>query len=209
MVEVPAPSIRAPIFVSRAARSTTSGSRAALRSTVSPRASTAAIIRSSVPVTVMRSKWTAAPRRPSRRFGFDVAVRLMDVRAQLLQPADVQVDGPGADGAAARQRDARASAAGHQRPQHQAGGAHGLHQLVRRLGRCDRAACAGARVSPSIVDLRADIHQQPLHGADVAHPRDAVQRHRLGGEQRRGQRRQRRVLRSAGGDLACERQRRL
>ena len=49
----------------QAARSATSGSRAALRSTVSPLARTAAIIRSSVPVTVMRSKWTSAPRRPS------------------------------------------------------------------------------------------------------------------------------------------------
>ena len=45
------------------------------RCTVSPRASTAAIIRSSVPVTVMRSKCTVAPRSPSRRLGFDVAVR--------------------------------------------------------------------------------------------------------------------------------------
>ena len=65
MVDVPAPSILAPILISRSARSTTSGSRAALRSTVSPLASTAAIIKSSVPVTVMRSKCTTAPRSPS------------------------------------------------------------------------------------------------------------------------------------------------
>ncbi len=64
-VEVPAPSMRAPILVSRAARSPTSGSRAAFSITVSPRASTAAISRSSVPVTVMRSNTTRAPFSPS------------------------------------------------------------------------------------------------------------------------------------------------
>ena len=153
MVEVPAPSIFAPILISRSARSTTSGSRAALRSTVSPLASTAAIIRSSVPVTVMRSKWTVRAAQAVGRHGFDVAVRLMDRRAQLFQAEDVQVDGPRADGAAARQRNARAAAARHQRPQHQAGRAHGLDQLVRRFRADDALACAAGRVSPSTSTL--------------------------------------------------------
>ncbi len=65
MVDVPAPSIDAPIFVSRLARSTTSGSRAAFSMIVSPCASTAAISRSSVPVTVIRSKVKLVPRSPS------------------------------------------------------------------------------------------------------------------------------------------------
>ena len=138
------------------------------------------------------------------RLGFDVAVRLVDARAELLQAEDVQVDGPRADGAAAGQGNARAPAARHQRPQHQAGGAHGLHQLVGRFGRRRCAACAGATVSPSTSTFDADIHQQPLHGADVAHARNAAQRHRLFGEQRRGQRRQRRVLRAVDRDLALE-----
>ena len=61
---VPAPSMRAPIAISIAARSTTSGSRAAFSSTVSPSASAAAIIRFSVPVTVTMS---VAMRAPFRR----------------------------------------------------------------------------------------------------------------------------------------------
>jgi len=48
--------------------------------------------------------------------GFDVAMRLVDARAKLFQPENVQVDGPVPDGAAARQRNARAPATGHQRP---------------------------------------------------------------------------------------------
>ena len=52
--------------------------------------------------------------------------------------------------------------------------------------------------------LRPDIHQQPLHGADVPHPRNPLQRHRLLGQQRRRQCRQRRILRSVGWDLSLE-----
>ena len=44
IVEVPAPLMRAPMAIRQSARSTTSGSRAAFSSTVSPRASVAAII---------------------------------------------------------------------------------------------------------------------------------------------------------------------
>ncbi len=62
IVPVPAPSICAPIAARRRARSTTSGSLAALRSRVVPEASVAASIAFSVPVTVMVSKATSAPR---------------------------------------------------------------------------------------------------------------------------------------------------
>ena len=41
----------------------------------------------------------------------------------------------------------------------------------------------------ALFDLRADIHQQALHGADIAYARDAAERDRLIGEQGRGQRR--------------------
>ena len=56
MVGLPAPWMRAPMATSRSARSSISGSQAALRSTVSPSASVAAIIMFSVPVTVTVSK---------------------------------------------------------------------------------------------------------------------------------------------------------
>ena len=67
MRSVPAPSMRAPMAVRKSARSTTSGSRAAFSITVSPRASAAAIIRFSVPVTVTISIISRAPRSRSAR----------------------------------------------------------------------------------------------------------------------------------------------
>ena len=53
---VPAPAISAPIRLRTSANATTSGSRAALRSTVVPSARAAAIMMFSVPVTVTMSK---------------------------------------------------------------------------------------------------------------------------------------------------------
>ena len=50
----------------------------------------------------------------------------------------------------------------------------------------------------------SDIHQQPLDSPDIPHARNALQNDRLFGEQRRRQRGQSRILRTAGGDLALE-----
>ncbi len=61
---VPAPSIFAPIFVRQAARSVTSGSRAAFSMTVVPCARTAAIRAVCVPPTVTFGKTISAPFRP-------------------------------------------------------------------------------------------------------------------------------------------------
>src|ERR1035437_3326973 len=47
--------------------------------------------------------------QPLGRQGFDIPVRLVDARAELLQAEDMQVDRPRADGAAARQEIGRAS----------------------------------------------------------------------------------------------------
>ena len=86
-----------------AARSTTSGSRAAFSSTVRPSASVAAIIRFSVPVTVTVSWTMRAPRsRPAVRV--DVAALDRDLGAHRLETGDVQVHGSRADRAAAGQR---------------------------------------------------------------------------------------------------------
>ena len=60
-VSVPTPSICAPIASRQCARSLTSGSRAALRRIVMPRARVAAISRFSVPVTVTDGKVMSAP----------------------------------------------------------------------------------------------------------------------------------------------------
>jgi hypothetical protein len=64
MVEVPAPVILAPMAIRQLARSTTSGSRAALPITVVPRASVAAIIITWVAPTETFGKVYLAPIRP-------------------------------------------------------------------------------------------------------------------------------------------------
>src|SRR5450759_2392993 len=70
----PMPSIRAPIFTSRRLRSWTCGSRAALKISVRPSASTAARRMFSVPVTVGRSKTIRAPRSRSASAMISVSV---------------------------------------------------------------------------------------------------------------------------------------
>ena len=62
MIGVPAPSMCAPILPRTVASAITSGSRAQFSSTLRPSASTAAMSRFSVPVTVGRSKTNFAPR---------------------------------------------------------------------------------------------------------------------------------------------------
>ena len=64
---VPRPWMLAPILISNSAKSVTSGSRAAFSKTVSPSAKTAAIIKFSVPVTVIMSVKIFAP---TKAFGF-------------------------------------------------------------------------------------------------------------------------------------------
>ncbi len=61
IVSVPSPEMRAPIARRSRARSTTSGSRAALTRRVAPRASVAASMAFSVPVTVTPWKAISAP----------------------------------------------------------------------------------------------------------------------------------------------------
>ena len=51
---------------------------------------------------------------------FQLALADLIRAAELFQPENVQIDGAGADGASARQRDARAAATGDKRAQHKA-----------------------------------------------------------------------------------------
>ena len=85
MVEVPAPSIFAPMRISIAARSTTSGSRAALSSTVSPlgqRRGHQQIFGAGDGDAV---EVDLGALQSVRRGGFNVAVVLRDGRAQRFQ----------------------------------------------------------------------------------------------------------------------------
>ena len=140
-----------------------------------------------------------------RRGGFDVSVGLLDPRAQLLQALDVQVDRAGADGAATRQRHSGAARARQERAQHQTRRAHGLHQVVGGFGRGERLRPDAHHAGFAVFDRRPGVLQQPLHGADVAHARDAAKRDRLRGEQTSGQRRQGGILRAASRDFTLQR----
>src|SRR3989454_1960852 len=77
------PSIRAPILASKRQRSCTCGSRAALKISVRPSASTAASRMFSVPVTVGRSKTIRAPR--SRSTSATISVALSSIRAPICR----------------------------------------------------------------------------------------------------------------------------
>src|ERR1043166_5607152 len=118
MVGLPAPVIRAPIALRKCARSTTSGSQAALSIMVTPCARTAAIMTLAVP-------GQAAPARPPGKSpppagqagggGADITAFDRQARAQLIEPFQVEVNRPRADDTAARQGDAGAAQPSNQR----------------------------------------------------------------------------------------------
>ena len=167
-VEVPIPSILAPICCSIWHRSTISGSRAALSITVVPSASTAAISTFSVAPTLGKSSQTVAPVEPLRRAGDDVAVLVLELGAELGQPGDVEVERPAADRVAARHRHLGPAAAGDQRPQDADRGPDPADQvvvgLVPELGRHVDHHGGGLRV---VVHRAAEPAQQLAHDLDV------------------------------------------
>ena len=155
MVSLPSPAICAPMRRRHWARSTISGSRAALRITVVPRASVAAISTFSVAPTETKGKSTTAPFSPVGRGRVDVAVAQVEGGAERLEAAQVQVDRARADGAAAGQRHHRVAVAREHRPEHQDRGAHLAHDVVvgavvgDRLGADDQHAAACCRLATS------------------------------------------------------------
>ena len=160
-----APDTSAPILIQDSASSTTSGSRAAFSSTVSPVAPAhAAIITFWVPLTVIRSKADApaADRRAPK--ASMVAVIQADLRPQRLEPLQVLVHRSDADGAQPPGSDTRAAAeARHQRAQHHERGPHLAHQVVGRLGGRDR--------HPADADPRWG---RPVHSAPGAQRRQTA-----------------------------------
>ncbi len=156
MRSVPWPWIFAPILMSSSARLNHLGSRAAFSSTVRPWASTAAISRFSVPVTVTMSARIEAPFRRLARATHE-AVLDLDVGAQRRHALDVLVDRTLADAAATGQADAHLAEAGQQRSQHQDRGAHGLDQLVGGLQLVDLVGLH-ARDAASPLLLGAHAH---------------------------------------------------
>ncbi len=100
----------------------------------------------------------------------------------------MQIDGTGANGAAAGNGDARESYARDQRPQHERRGAHGFDQLVAGLrigaeiGGADGGAVLGASVAE--FDLGAHGGQQSALGFNVAHLGNVFENDGFRGEQR-------------------------
>ena len=137
--------------------------------------------------------------------GLDVAVLLRNLRAQALETFDMEIDGAGADGASAGQRDAGAATARDERPQDERRGAHGLDQLIRRFGSGQGAgANRGAVMSSPVAEFYVGAHggEELACGLDVAHLRNVFENHRFVGEQSRCHARQGGVLRATDADRA-------
>ena len=163
----PRPITCAPMRLRNAARSVTSGSRAAFSITVVPLASTAAHMRFSVAPTLGNSSTIRAPCSASR-VRVHEAVRDLDLGAHRLEAAQVHVDLAAADVVAAGQRDARLAAAREQRAEHVERRAH-----PRRRARTALRACSVAG--------RVDAHDIGRRLVDAARrPRAAGRSSRRG-----------------------------
>ena len=102
-------------------------------------------------------------------------------------PADVQVHGPRADRAAARQRNVGVSEAAEQRSEHEDRRAHRLHELVRREELLDARGVDDDAAVVAMLGGHAHALEQLQRRRDVVQLRDVAERHRAVGEQRGGQ----------------------
>ena len=120
----------------------------------------------------------------------------------------MQIDGPRADGAAARQRDLRPAATRHQRREHPEARPHARHHLVGRggvddlgRGQPEGLAVAGALSRPLAGDGHIDavIAENAGKQIDVGKARHVVQRQRLAGQKAGNHQRQCSVLGATDG----------
>ena len=139
---------------------------------------------------------------PSASACVDITVLDIDARAQRLQALNVLVHRPRADRATAGQRHQRLAEPRQQRSQHQNGGAHGLHHLVRR----DAVMQIGGEQVDTERFLARHLHTHPAQErerrADVAQVWNVAHPQRAGGEERGAKDRQRGVLRTRHAHLA-------
>ena len=134
----------------------------------------------------------------------DVAVVDFNGCAHRCQAFDVLVDGTRANGAAAGQGDARLTAAGGERAEHEDGRAHGFHHLIRgdRVG--DGVGTEGEAVAVAFDKTHAHLGEQRQQGFDVLQAGDVVERDRLGGEQRGAENGQGGILGAGDGDFTLQ-----
>lgn len=144
----------------------------------------------------------------------DIAALKLDLGAQLLQPPQVQVNRPGADRAATRQRHLRLTPPGQKRPQNQDRGPHAPDKVIGCGGVVDVARCQRQGPSDMTVAFAAVAlhrHRGPMlgqqidHRGDVRQVRQVGQRQGLPRQQARGHQRQGCILRSANGNRPVER----
>ncbi len=123
--------------------------------------------------------------------------------AELLEAADVEVDAPRPDVAAAGHGDDGFAEARDERAHDDDAGAHGAHQLVGAQP-LQRAAGAHAQLVAVLGDVRPEGAQHRHHGGDVGDARHVPEHAGLVGEQARGQQLERRVLGTRQDDLALQ-----
>ena len=105
--------------------------------------------------------------------GLHVALVQGDLHPHGLEALEVLVDGPGPDGAAAGQGDAGLAGPGHQRPQDQDRGPHGLDRFV---GGHPAGEAAGIHHQGlAVFKLHPHEAQEPFGGADVGQGRHVVE----------------------------------
>ena len=131
----------------------------------------------------------------------------VDPCAQRLQRLQVQVHRPGADRAAARQRDLRLSGPGQQRPQHIERCPHLAHQIIGRKAADDLTGGQhGLRAVGALAfhHLRAQPLQQFAQEPGIRQPRHVGQPQRLVGQQAGRHQFDGRVLGAADRDLSLK-----
>ena len=188
----PIPSISAPIETRKRQRSWMCGSQAAWPSTVSPSASTAAMIAFSVPMTDASSRYMRVPAQPVGRELVD-AVDL-DVGAERGERVDVRVEAAPADDVAARRRHRHPSEAREQRTCEQERGANLARELCVEVRLAHAARIHADLVRARPFDVGSEIGEQLDHRLDVANARDVGQPHLVRGEHARREDRKRAVL---------------
>jgi len=115
-------------------------------------------------------------------FGLHVALVQGDLHPHGLETFEVLVDGPGPDGAAAGQGDAGLAGPGHQRPQDQDRGPHGLDRLV---GGHPAGEAAGINHQGlAVFKLHPHEAQELFGGANVGQGRHIVKPVHPRGQQR-------------------------
>ena len=199
----PIPSIGAPIETSIRARSWTWGSEAALRITVGPRVSAAAISAFSVAITDGSSIRKSQGRRPVGAWTRMLSCLWSTVAPERAERVEVRIEPAPADHVAARRRHhARGRsvpAAG--RPAGTRPGSARPGRGRPRDGSTSRAVDRQlARTEP--LHARAESLEQQRHRLDVADPRDVAEDHLVVGQQAGSQDRQRAVLVTGGHDRA-------